>query len=88
MELRQVPGSFALAQVRADGLTPHVRFGGWGLETSSYAVGIDRNDAAKPTQKAGEAAAHVQAVSHGRRLKAVAVGVARLSNSPSTGRIT
>ena len=68
-----------------DGLTHCVRLGGWGIETSSYAVGIDRNDAAKPTQKAGEAAAHVQAVPPGERLKAVAVDVARLSNSPSTG---
>ena len=42
--------------------------------------------AAKPTQKAGEAAAHVQAVPHGVRLKAVAVDLVRLSNSPSTGR--
>jgi hypothetical protein len=33
------------------------------FKTSRYAVGIDRNDAAKPTQKAGEAVAHVQAES-------------------------
>ena len=42
------------------------------------------NIAAKPTQKAGEAAAHVQAVPLGVRLKAVAVDFVRLSNSPST----
>ena len=78
--------TFGLATGAGEGLNHRVRFGGWGLETSSYAVGIDRNDAAKPTQKAGEAAAHVQAVPPGERLKAVAVDVARLSNSPSTGR--
>ena len=44
------------------------------------------NIAAKPTQKAGEAAAHVQVVTYGSRLKAVAVDLVRLSNSPSTGR--
>ena len=54
--------AFALAKAARDDLNHRVRFGGWGIETSSYAVGIDRNDAAKPTQKAGEAAAHVQAV--------------------------
>ena len=58
--------TFGLATGAGEGLNHRVRFGGWGLETSSYAVGIDRNDAAKPTQKAGEAAAHVQAVSSGR----------------------
>lgn len=40
----------------------------------------------KPTQKAGEAAAHVQAVPPGERLKAVAAGFWQLINSPSTGR--
>jgi len=44
------------------------------------------NIAAKPTSKAGEAAAHVQVVPYGSRLKAVAVDLVRLSNSPSTGR--
>ena len=42
------------------------------------------NIAAKPTQKAGEAAAHVQVVSYGGRLKAVAVDSVRLYHSPST----
>ena len=42
------------------------------------------NIAAKPTQKAGEAAAHVQAVSYGGRPKAVAVDFVRLYHSPST----
>ena len=79
--------TFALAASPGDRLTHSVRFGGWGLDNPlPKAVGIDRNDAAKPTQKAGEAAAHVQAVPLGERLKAVAVDVARLSNSPSTGR--
>ena len=40
------------------------------------------NIAAKPTQKAGEAAAHVQVVPHGERLKAVAVDSVRPSQLP------
>jgi hypothetical protein len=40
------------------------------------------NIAAKPTQKVGEAAAHVQVVSYGRWLKAVAVDLVRLSQLP------
>ena len=47
-------------------LAVRVRSGGWGLNNPQHkAVGIDRNDAAKPTQKAGEAAAHVQASARG-----------------------
>jgi hypothetical protein len=58
--------TFALAAPCLGGLTPSVRLGGWGLDNPlPKAVGIDRNDAAKPTQKAGEAAAHVQAVPTG-----------------------
>ena len=38
--------------------------------------------AAKPTPRAGEAAAHVQVVPHGGRLKAVAVDLVRLSQLP------
>jgi hypothetical protein len=50
------------------------------------AVGIDRNDAANPTQKAGEAVAHVQATAFGGWPKAIAVGLFRLVYSPSTGK--
>ena len=78
---------FLLAPARFHDLTQRVRFGGWGLDNPlPKAVGIDRNDAAKPTQKAGEAAAHVQAVPHGVRPKAVAADFWQLINSPSTGR--
>ena len=77
--------TFALAAVRAGGLTPGVRLGGRGLKNPlPKAVGIDRNDAANPTPKAGEAAAHVQAISHGGWLKAVAADFWQLLNSPST----
>ena len=56
--------SFALAVARVGGLTRGVRLGGRGLKNPlPKAVGIDRNDAANPTPKAGEAAAHVQVIS-------------------------
>ena len=39
-------------------------------------------------RKAGEAAAHVQAVTYGKRLKAVAADYCQLLNSPSTWKET
>jgi hypothetical protein len=72
--------TFALAAHLAGGLTHGVRLGGRGLDNPlPKAVGINRNDAANPIQKAGEAAAHVQAISYGGRLRAFAVNLARLS---------
>ena len=44
------------------------------------------NDTANPIKRPGRRG-YVQAVSFGKRLKAVAVDFVRLVNSPSTGRI-
>lgn len=53
--------AFDLAPVSPGGLNPGVRFGGRGCESPlTTRLAMTANIAAKPTQKAGEAAAHVQ----------------------------
>ena len=55
--------TFALATGAGEGLNHRVRFGGWGRRNPrTKRLAMTAHIAAKPTQKAGEAAAHVQAV--------------------------
>jgi hypothetical protein len=78
----------SLAKSREIRWIDFVRSGGRGLRNpTQQAVGISRNDAAQPIERPGRRR-FVQAASFGERLKAVAVDLLRLSNSPSTGRIS
>ena len=55
--------AFALAKAARDDLNHRVRFGGWGRRNPrTKRLAMTAHIAAKPTEKAGEAAAHVQAV--------------------------